>query len=236
MMLRKSVLATGVALVLCSGVSWGFGLPKMPGVPAAPAADNGGVTADAVDQFIVAGQASNAAIGAAREMLAAALSTKEERAKLISQREQLQKGLDAKDKKAQEEARAIIASQDAKLKTDLADQQKLDSLKSLSADQRKAVANSALNLGYSILLQKEQVAVGQGMISQIASNPRLATKLPAIKDTVAAMASNLSGTAGYLTSVPKLFSALGVQAKLPTSKDEKPADATANLADVFAEK
>lgn len=234
-MLRKSVLATGVALVLCSGVSWGFGLPKMPSVPAAPAAGNSGVSADAVDQFIVAGQASNAAISAAREMLAAALSTKEERAKLISQREQLKKGLDAKDKKAIEEARAINASLDAKLKTDLADQQKLDSLKSLSADQRKAVANSALNLGYSILLQKEQVAVGQGMISQIAANPMLAAKLPAIKDTVAAMASNLSGTAGYLTNVPKLFGALGVQAKLPTSKDEKPADATANLADVFAE-
>lgn len=236
MMLRKTALATGMAMVLCSSVSWGFGMPKVPGIPAAPAAGKaGGVSADSVDQFIVAGQASNLAISEARLMLAAALSSKEERAKLISQREQLKKGLDAKDKKAVEEAKAIAESLDAKLKTDLADQQKLESLKALSADQRKAVANSALNLGYGILLQKEQVSVGQNMVSQIAANPMLAAKLPAIKDTVTTMTSNLAGTAGYLANFPKLFSALGVKAQLPTSKDEKPADATADLALTFAD-
>lgn len=235
MMLRKTVIATGVALVMASGVSWGFGLPKVPGLPAAAAggAQSGGLTADSIDQFIAAGVASNAAMSDARTMLATALATKEERAKLVSQREQLKKGLDAKDKKAAEEAKAFTESLDAQLKSGFADQAKLDTLKSLSADQKAAVVSSALNLAYSVILQKEQVAAGQGMISQISANPMLATKLPAIKDTVATMASNLSGTAGYLANLPKLFTTLGVQAKLPTTKDEKPAEASADVAKLF---
>ncbi len=234
MMMRKSILATGVALVIASSVSWGFGLPKIPGVSAATSGDSGGVTADSVEQFVVAGQVSNLAINEARVMLAAALSTKEERAKLMSQREQINKGLDAKDKKAAEESKAFAESLDAQLKAGLADQSKVDSLKSLSADQKKAVGNSVLSLGYGIMLQKDQITAGQNMITQMSSNPMLATKLPSIKNTVTTMAANLSGTAGYITNLPKLLSAVNVKAKMPTSKDDKPAEAPANITDVFA--
>lgn len=235
MKVQKNVLATGIALTLMlgSGASFGFGIPKLPGKPAAAA--SGGVSADAVDQFIVAGQVSSATINDARSMLAAALSTKDERAKLISQREQIKKGLDAKDKKAADESKAFNESADAQIKAALADQQKLDTLKVLTADQRKAVANSALSLAYSVILQKEQVTAGQTMITQVSSNPLLATKLPAIKDTVSTMTTNLAGTAGYLASFPKLFSALGISAKMPQSKDDKPTEAPANLADVFGD-
>lgn len=233
MMLRKLVTATAVALSLASGASWGFGLPKVPGVAAPAAADSGGVSADAVEQFIVTGQASNALISDARALLAIALSTKDERAQLKSQREQLQKGLDAKDKKAVEDMKALNASMDAKIAAATNDQKALDNLKALSAEQKKAVANSALNLAYGILLQKEQVTAGQNMVTQISSNPRLATKLPAIKDTVATMTANLSGTGSYLANFPKLFGALGVSVKMPTSKDDKPADMTAQMADAF---
>lgn len=234
MMLRPLVLATAVALATSASVSFGFGLPTVPKAPAA--ADNGSVSADAVDQFIVTGAASSALINDARVLLAAALSTKEERAQLMSQREQLKKGLDAKDKKAQDELKASNQSLDAKLAATTADEKAMESLKSLSAEQKKAVANSAINLAYGILLQKEQVAAGQAMISQIGANPRLASKLPAIKDTVTTMTTNLSGTAGYVVNFPKLFAALGVSPKMPASKDDKPAEAPASVEELFAER
>lgn len=233
MMLRKLALASGIAALLAAGTSYGFGIPKVPGVPAAPAAPGagGGVTADAVDQFIVTGQQSSNLINNARTILVAALSTKEERAKLLSQTNQLKQGLDAKDKKAIEENKNLQTTNDAQLAAKLKDQAAIDNLKNMSAAQRKLVVDSAMNLAYGVVLQKDQVTVGQNMVSQVASNPMLAAKLPAIKDTVATMAANLGGTGKYLMDFPKLFAALGASVKLPTSADQKPEPVSGGVAD-----
>lgn len=234
MVLRKFVIATGVALSLTAGASYGFGLPKIPGAPSLPGAGGGSaISGDAVEQFVQAGQQTSELISNARGILTLALSTKEERALLLSQTEQLKQGLAAKDKKAIEDSKAMQSTLDAQLQAKLSDQAALDRLKSLSAEQRKLVVGSALNLAYGVLMQKDQIAVGQNMITQVTSNPTLVAKLPAIKDTVATMVSNLGGTAKYITEFPKLFGALGVTVKAPTSVDEKPEPVQGGM-DMFA--
>lgn len=240
MKLRNLVITSGITLAMMSGISHGFGLPKIPAVPGIPAAAGGGsgsaVNGDAIDAFLSIGAESNKRISDSRIILASALATKEERAKIISQQAQLKKGLDAKDKKAAEQLKEFNASLDAQLQAKAGDDQALAGLKSLTAEQGKLVVGSMMNLAHGILLQQQQVTAGQSLVSAVSANPMLVTKLPAIKDTITSMAGNISGTVGYMTKFPALFKAMGVSAVLPKSVDEKPEAVSADaLADIFAE-
>lgn len=230
MMLRRFVILSGLALAVLSGISHGFGLPKVPGLPAAA---SGGVSADAVDAFLVIGAESNKLIGDSRLILATALATKDERAKIMSQQEQLKKGLDAKDKKVADELKAFNASLDAQILASASNEQAQASLKNLTAEQNKLVVGSMKNLAYGILLQQQQVTAGQNMVSAVSANPMLATKLPAIKDTITSMTSNISGTVGYLAKFPQLFKAMGASAVLPKTVDEKPEAVSAEALSAF---
>lgn len=242
MMLRKFVVSSGLALTMLSGISHGFGLPKIPGLPAIPGVPSaltggvGAVNGDAVDAFLAIGAESNKLIGDSRSILALALATKEERAKIKSQQEQLQKGLDAKDKKAIEQLKKeISASQDAQIQASASNEQALAGLKDLTAEQSKLVVSSMKNLAYGILMQQQQITAGQNMVSAISANPLLVTKLPAIKDTIMSMTSNISGSVGYLAAFPQLFKAMGVSAVLPKTADEKPEALAADALSAFDE-
>lgn len=237
MILRKFVISSGLALTVLSGLSHGFGLPKVPGLPVAAGGTNSGaVSADAVDAFLTLGVESNKLIGDSRQLLATALATKEERAKIKSQQDQLQKSLDAKDKKAIEQMKKeISASQDAQILASAGSEQAQANLKNLTVEQRKLVVNSMKNLAYGIMLQQQQVTAGQNMVSAVSANPMLATKLPVIKDTITSMTNNISGSAGYLVKFPQLFKAMGVSAVLPKTVDEKPEVLAADAMTAFDE-
>lgn len=226
MKFSRLVISSGIALAMLSGVSHGFGLPKMPSVPGLPAAAGGGsgaaVNGDAVDSFLAIGAESNRLISDSRVILATALATKEERAKIISQQEQLKKGLDAKDKKAIQDSKDFSASLDAQLQAKAGDEAAVANLKNLTAEQSKKVIDSMRNLAYGVMLQQQQVTAGQNLVSAVTANPMLAVKLPAIKDTISTMSGNISGTVGYLTKFPSLLKGMGVSAVLPKSVDEKP--------------
>lgn len=235
MKFRKLVISSAVSLALMSGLSHGFGLPKVPKVPGLPVASGSGdaVNADAVDAFIATGAASNKLISDSRVILATALSTKEERAKIKSQQAQLKQGLDAKDKKAIQAAKEFNASLDAQLQAKAGDEAAVATLKNLTAEQSKLVLDSMMNLAYGVMLQQQQVTAGQSLVSAVSANPMLVTKLPAIKDTVTTMTGNISGTVGYLAKFPALLKGMEVSVMLPKSVDEKPQQLAESALDDF---
>lgn len=223
--MRKSLLPLALlATTAMSSAHAGFGLPKLPGLPSVPGltSSSSSFSADSVEQFIAVGQDSATLINTARYNLAMALSTKEMRAQLAQQQAQIKAGLDAKDQKAQDQNKTFQASLDAELKAKLESDAARQQLASLTADQLKLVADSAVQLGYGILLQKEQITTGQNMISAISGNPMLVTKLPAIKNAVGTMTSNISGAGSYVFKLPALLKSANISITLPTDTSSKP--------------
>ena len=222
--MRKLILSLAMIAATTTTASYGFGLPKIPGVPAAlGGGGSSAVSGDSVEKFITIGQESAALINSARVNLALALSTKEDRAKIAQQQAQIKAGLDAKDQKAKDQQKEFQSSLDATLKANIESGAAEKQLSTMSQEQLKLVLGSVLQLGYGIILQKEQIPAGQNMISAISSNPMLATKLPAIKDVLSTMTGNIAGAGGYLLKLPTLLKSANIAVTLPTDSSSKPA-------------
>lgn len=227
MKMKQGILVfTMIVATSSAGTSYGFGfgVPSLPGVGAVTGAGGGGLSGGSVDQFIAASKASNTLINKSRVNLALALSTQEERAKIKDQQAQIQKGLDSNDKTAVEQNREFMTSLDATIKQKANDDQATQQLKSLTADQSQAVAKSLANLGLGLLMQKDQITAGKSMITGISSNPTLISKLPDVKDAVSTMGDNISGTAGYIGTLPKLFQSAGIKVAMPTDTTSTPVE------------
>lgn len=217
-MMKK--LFAGVVIVACAVMpvgSYAFGLPKIPGVPAA---GGGAGTAD-VDAFLAQGAGATRLFMDAQTGLALALANKEERAKIKSEYAVVQQGLDAKDKKAGDSQKEFMKTSDALLNEKLASATTEAELKSLSADQKKEVGKSLANLGLAVLLQKQQIETGTQMVSSISSNPMMAAKALAVKDSLGTLGGNVSMGAAYLGKLPSLFKSVGISVAMPTDTSSK---------------
>ena len=221
--MRKILIVLSLMSATAATTSYGFGLPKIPGVGGGASASSGSsVSGDAVDKFIAVGAESTAAINEANKVLAFALTKKEDKAKLAQQIQEMDKGLASKDEKERKAAQAVQASLAATIAEQLSSGEAEQRLSELSIDQLEKVGKSVLYLGYGILVQKEQLPAGQNMITAISSNPMLATKLPAVKNTVTDMASNIKNVGGYLFKLPTLLKTAKVNITLPTDTSTKP--------------
>lgn len=221
--MRRLVIPLTLLAVTLTNNAYSFGLPKIPSLgTGSSSSSDSQVSGDSVDKFIVVGAESSKMIDDARFNLALALSAKDERNKLKQQQEQIKKGLDAKDQKAIDDNKAFQASLDAQLKADLESDKAQQQMSSLSTDQLKFVAGSVVQLAYGVLLQKEQIPLGQNMITAISANPLLLAKAPAIKNSISTMTSNVVGAGSYMMKLPTLLKSANISVTLPTDSSSKP--------------
>ena len=222
--MRKTMIPLALMAAIVTTSSYGFGIPKVPGLGGGASASGGSsVTGDAVDKFVSLGTDSSAKINQARDTLAIAFTKKEDRAKLFQQLDQMKKGLADKDnKKAKDDYAKFQQSNDAVINTNLANGEAEKRLSEMGTDQVEKVGKSVLLLAHGILIQKEQIPAGQDMITAISSNPMLATKLPAVKDTVMTMTDNVKTAGAYLIKLPGLLKTAKVNITLPTDSSSKP--------------
>lgn len=222
-MFKKIALVGVLVLVASAPVCYGFGLPSIPGMGSAGAGGGGGAD---VDGFLAQGAASTKLISSAKLNLAIALSSKEEGDKLAATRDQVKTGLAAKDSKATDLAKQLDQQTDAALQASEADSAAQERLKSLSSAQKENAAKSLFNLGLGVYMQKAQIVTGQNIIKSGAGNMSIAPKLPAVKDAVSDMASNIKTGGEYMAKLPSLFKSAGIVPVLPTDASSQPKDAS----------
>ncbi len=226
-MLKKIILIAGVSMSLVAPVCFAqFGLPAKPSMGGG---STSGASAADVDAFLVSGKISSELINKSRDLLVMAISTKEERAKLQASSDQIKKGLETGDKKAVEESKARQKSNDAVLNELANNKAAQETLKNLSSAQKEAVGDAMVNLGLGLLMQTAQVKVGENILKTASSNFALASKLPALKDGVSDMLSNIATLGVLVTKLPPLLKTADIKVKMPTDKSDKPVEVKGDL-------
>jgi hypothetical protein len=163
-MLNRFVLAAGLSITLVSPMCFGWGLPALPGVPALGSGSGSSTGAAGVDKFLADGKASTKLINDSRNLLVEAILTKEERAARQAKLDQINTGLAANDKKADEALKQSEADDTAKLLAATNDKAEQDRLQHLSSAQKKAVVGAFANLTFGVLLQTQQLKTGQDLL------------------------------------------------------------------------
>ncbi len=219
-MLKKIILIAGVSMSLVAPVCFGqFGLPAKPSMGGG---STSGASAADVDAFLESGKASSELINKSRDLLVMAISSKEERAKRQASLDQIKEGLKTGDKKAAEAQKKMQQDDEAKLKGAEHDKAAQENLKNLSSAQKEAVGYSMGNLGLGLLMQTVQVKVGENILKTASSNMALASKLPALKDGVSGMLSNIGTLGELVTKLPPLFKTAGIKIEMPKDASSKP--------------
>ncbi len=226
-MTKKIAAASFLSAALLSPACFGLGLPSFGGAGSASSESSAG-SAD-VDTFLKQGKASAELINNSRDMLVKAISSKEDRAKLQAQLDQIHKGLAANDKKAAEDLQKYNADADAKLAAAANDKAAQDNLKNLSKDQKAAVAKAFGNLALGVLMQTQQLQTGQNLVKSAAGNFALASKLPDLKDAVSDMGSNVKTGAELVSKLPGLFKSANIEVVAPKDATTKPEAVDPNI-------
>lgn len=215
--LALSSLITVAALSASVGHAFGLSVPKLP----IGGASSGGAGAADVDTFLKQGAESNELFTRARTQLAYALASKEDKDKLAEANKQAKTALAAKDAKATD-AQKNLDDEAASILKNTSEADAQANLKNLDAAQKSNATKSLGNMALAILQQKEQLTTGQNLLKSASGNMALVSKLPAMKDSVSIMTSNLAAGGDYMTRLPGLFKSAGIMPVLPTDTSSKP--------------
>ena len=137
---------------------------------------------------------------------------------------EINQGLKSDDKKVAEKAKddqkAFDESNQATLMKSKGNKDAEENLKNLSADQKKAVSGSFLNLGIAVLAQTAQLKTGQTILQSATGNMALVSRLPDLKSAIFDIGSNVKSGGEFLTVLPGLFKSAKISVTQPTESSK----------------
>ncbi|MBL0276418.1 MAG: hypothetical protein IPQ24_10050 [Anaeromyxobacter sp.] len=204
---RLCVLA---AVLFASPALAGFGMPSMPSV------GGGGATGADVDKFMTSSADANLLVQNAAGQLAKAVVAKDKLDKITELFKAAQAIQDPKEKEAAlNNARATLTAEAAAV-----DYEKLAKGEASQWDEakKKSVKDSLMNLGLGLLKDTEVLASGKKLVSGVPS-PDVASRLPLVKDTLAALGGQVDGLGKLLGGAKSLMTVVKLD-KLPGSSSE----------------
>lgn len=222
MNLKKSTALLTVALTAVLTVpapqALAFGLGNLTSAVTS-AGSSSNVSAGDVDAFIKTAQEADLLVNSAANYIFKSVAQKEQIAKYEEAMKAAEIISDAKEKDAK--INQIKADRDTELHKSLASKETQDKVKSMSKEQLKHFGNAGYTFMLGLLKDKQLAEGSTALVSAVAANPMLATKLIVLKDTAASVVSQVKSASQIGEGLIKLAK-VGNLNIMPTSSSDKP--------------
>lgn len=210
----------GSTLLLSAPAAMAFGLGNITSaIPGVGSASASAVSAGDIDAFIQTANDANQMIGTSSAHIFKALASKEEIAALEARLVAANAIADPAEKAA--EISKIKSDEATAVQKALASQEGETKLSAMNKAQMASFGNAAFTFMLGVLKDKQLAEGSTALVSGVASNPTLVTRLGALKDVASSVSSQVANTAKIGEGLVKLAKA-GKIAALPTSASEKP--------------
>lgn len=222
--MKKTSLAlaalVGGTLYLSAPAAMAFGLGNITSaIPGVGGASGSAVSAGDIDAFIQTANDANQMIGTSSAHIFKALASKEEIAALEARLAAANAIADPAEKAA--EISKIKSDEATAVQKALASKEGEAKLSAMNKAQMASFGNAAFTFMLGVLKDKQLADGSTALVSGVASNPTLVTRLGALKDVASSVSSQVANTAKIGEGLVKLAKA-GKIAALPTSASEKP--------------
>lgn len=222
--MKKTSLAlaalVGGTLFLSAPAAMAFGLGNITSaIPGAGGASGSAVSAGDIDAFIQTANDANQMIGTSSAHIFKALASKEEIEALEARMKAANAIADPAEKAA--EISKIKSDEATAVQKALVSKEGEAKLGAMNKAQMASFGNAAFTFMLGVLKDKQLADGSTALVSGVASNPALVTRLGALKDVASSVSSQVANTAKIGEGLVKLAKA-GKIAALPTSASEKP--------------
>jgi len=187
---------------------------------------SGGVTEDALNNFVKEGGEADKLFIKARGGLLSALSSKDDRAKVLNDQKAMNECQQSNDKKNTAECKQLNDSLEARARAATANEQAAENAKKLDQTQKKELAVSGYNMVLASMRMTKQVQIGQTLMQGARTNYFLLPKIFGAKDAMSSLMGNAQSAGQYAVTIPQLFKSADIQIEFPKDAASAPKDTT----------
>jgi hypothetical protein len=213
-------LLIGVAAVNLTPAASAFGLSDLKAaVPGVGGSSGTSVSGGDIDAFIKTAQDANQMIDSASQYIFKAVGDQKDIAEQEAKRDAANNIADPKEKAAA--IQKLDDDQATMLQKTLASKDAQAKIDAMNKEQLTSFGNAAFTFMLGVLKDKQLASGSTALVSGVASNPMLISRLPALKDVAASVSTQAVNSAKIGEGLIQ-FAKAGKIAALPTSASETP--------------